>query len=219
MPSPANPKTRAPVRARVPDPSAAEEWESVYRSSRPEDLPWFSPRLDEDVEAILKKLDLATNAGPILDLGTGPGTFAIELARRGHVVVASDISAAAIEVARKRAGALASRIEWVHADLFDCDWPARFVLIHDRGVYHSMERGARDAYARLVPAWLKPGGHLLVKTFHPDEPGDWGPHRIAGEELRENFGRALRVVELERSRFGDPSGPVAWRALVQKPGP
>lgn len=202
-------------------PGEREEWEGVYRSSRETDLPWFSPRMDADVDAALRTLQVGPQDGPILDLGTGPGTFAIEMAKRRFHVVAMDISPSAIQMAMRRAGGFAPRIEWVTADLFDCNWPQRFQLVQDRGVYHSLPPASRDEYALLVPGWLRPNGILLLKTFHEDEPGEWGPHRIAKAELARNFGTRLETVEIASSRFPGTLGhtPKAWRATFRAPRP
>lgn len=193
----------------------APGWDAVYQDARPQDLPWFSPTIDADVEAALGRLAVAPAHGPLLDLGTGPGTFAIEMARRGFDVVAADISPSAIRMAQRRAGALSRKIEWVAADLFDCAWPNRFQLIHDRGAYHTLDAPGRVRYAGLVATWLRPGGHLILKTFHEDEPGDWGPNRIGRRELEANFGSILDIEEIAASTFPgmlEPH-PLAWRSV------
>jgi len=83
---------------------------------------------------------------------------------------------------------------------------------------------ARRAYAALVPTWLRRGGHLLLKTFHEGEPGDWGPNRIAKSELITNFGKQLQTVEIAPSTFpgtlvGAAGEPKAWRAVFRAPSP
>ncbi|MGC4945981.1 class I SAM-dependent methyltransferase [Streptomyces sp. DT224] len=40
--------------------------------------------------------------GPTLDIGSGPGVHAMELARRGHQAVLSDLSANSLDSARAR---------------------------------------------------------------------------------------------------------------------
>lgn len=204
-----------------------EGWEATYRQAREEDLPWFSSKMDEDTDATLRRLQVGPQDGPILDIGTGPGTFAIEMAKRKFHVVACDISPSAIHMAMRRSGGYAPVIEWVTADLFTCRWPNRFQLIHDRGVYHSLPSDARARYASLVPTWLRPGGHLLLKTFHEDEPGDWGPNRITKTELTKNVAPTLDTVEIAVSSFPGAlvnavgHAPKAWRALFRdrRPSP
>lgn len=70
-------------------------------------MPWFNPELDEDLENALDELGL--RSGSALDLGTGPGTQAIHLARRGFDVTATDISETASAWPGKRPGNRASK--------------------------------------------------------------------------------------------------------------
>jgi 2-polyprenyl-3-methyl-5-hydroxy-6-metoxy-1,4-benzoquinol methylase len=199
---------------------ADDSWEAVYQNARPETLPWFTELIDADIDDALKRFGVTPSQGPVLDVGTGPGTFAIEMARRGFNVVATDISKSAIQLAQSRAGPLAAKIEWRAWNLFDCDWPKRFRLIHDRGVYHSLPLELRERYAGLVPAWLRPGGLLFLKAFHPDEPGDWGPHRIPKVEIEQHFASRLQLLEIAKSRFPGTLDhePKAWRVVLQAKG-
>ena len=48
----------------------------------------------------------------VLDVGTGPGFYAIILAARGYAVTAVDFSEKMLAEARRNAGALAERIDW-----------------------------------------------------------------------------------------------------------
>ncbi|MBI4711003.1 MAG: class I SAM-dependent methyltransferase, partial [Candidatus Omnitrophica bacterium] len=78
-----------------------QDWEALYREQDVERMPWFTPELDSDFVRTLK--DLKIRSAHVLDLGTGPGTQAIALAKLGFDVVASDISASAIRKAEARA--------------------------------------------------------------------------------------------------------------------
>lgn len=195
------------------------DWEGVYRQTPVEDLPWFSPRLDADFERALQTYRVHPRGGPVLDLGTGPGTAAIELTRRKFAVAALDVSPTAIEAARRRAGPLASKIEWIAADLFAQTWDERFQLVYDRGVYHSLPLERRHRYPDVVAPWLRRGGLLFVKTFSPDEPGDWGPFRISREELESTLGGRLDLIHLEPSTFPGrlDHEPKAWFAVFRRP--
>jgi len=77
------------------------QWEDLYQQQEIESMPWFNPELDEDLEKALDELGL--RGGSALDLGTGPGTQAIHLARRGFAATATDISEAAIRLASEKA--------------------------------------------------------------------------------------------------------------------
>jgi 2-polyprenyl-3-methyl-5-hydroxy-6-metoxy-1,4-benzoquinol methylase len=70
------------------------QWEELYQQQEIESMLWFNPELDKDLEKAPDELGL--RSGSALDLGTGPGTQAMRLARRGFDVTAPDISEAAI---------------------------------------------------------------------------------------------------------------------------
>ena len=66
--------------------------------------------------------------GPVLDVGAGTGRVALDLARRGHEVVALDVDAGLLDALRERAGDLP--VETVAADARDFDLGGRrFALI------------------------------------------------------------------------------------------
>jgi methylase of polypeptide subunit release factors len=78
-------------------------WDAMYQQQPIEAMPWFYPELDDDLRQALDQLGL--RSGSALDLGTGPGTQAMQLARRGFDVTATDISEAAVRLAHEKAEA------------------------------------------------------------------------------------------------------------------
>ena len=75
------------------------DWNNLYSSQNVETMPWYNENLDSDLEKELERRKIAK--GRILDLGTGPATQAIQLAKRGLQVTGSDISEAAINRANE----------------------------------------------------------------------------------------------------------------------
>jgi SAM-dependent methyltransferase len=65
--------------------------------------------------------------GPVLDVGAGTGRITLDLARRGHLVVALDRDRELLAELARRAGALA--VETVVADAREFELAARFSLI------------------------------------------------------------------------------------------
>jgi release factor glutamine methyltransferase len=128
----------------------------------------------------------------IVDAGTGSGCLAVTLAREieGLRVIATDISTAALRVARRNAArhGLISRIDFIAANLFDAfrEIPfADIIISNPPYVSHqelpALQREVRDweprvaltdfddgltFYRRLLkdaPARLKPGGFLICE--------------------------------------------------------
>ena len=65
--------------------------------------------------------------GPVLDVGAGTGRVTLDLARRGHEVVALDADASLLAALRERAGGLL--VDTVHCDARELEIDRRFPLI------------------------------------------------------------------------------------------
>jgi methylase of polypeptide subunit release factors len=72
------------------------DWQTLYKTQKIEAMPWYNENLDSDLENELDQRKITS--GKLLDLGTGPATQAIWLAKRGFNVIGSDLSEAAIKI-------------------------------------------------------------------------------------------------------------------------
>ena len=70
------------------------DWDTLYKSQRVETMPWYNENFDFDLEELdeRKIIDNTNDRKTFLDLGTGPATQAIWLAKRGFKVIGSDLS-------------------------------------------------------------------------------------------------------------------------------
>ena len=104
----------------------------------------------------------------ILDIGGGPGRYALWLAERGHRVTLADLSPGLLGIAREQAAATpAGRLieEIVEADACDLSrWPdGSFDAVLALGpFYHLPEEEARERAAAELARVLKPGGFAFV---------------------------------------------------------
>ena len=185
-------------------------WEELYQEQEIESMPWFNPELDEDLENALDEIGL--QRGSALDLGTGPGTQAMELARRGFTVTATDISEAAISLASEKAQKQRLEITWKQDDILDTRLDRQFDLIFDRGCFHVLAPERREDYVRIVSGLLKTGGYLFLKCFSRLQPGEQGPYRFTPEQIREIFGSRLSVLSIKETVYQGTLDPLP-RAL------
>lgn len=122
----------------------------------------------------------------ILDTGTGPGFFAIILAEAGYRVTAVDYTPAMLEQARKNAGELADRIEFLQMDAQALAFEdASFDVVISRNLTWVLEYPEK-AYASWKRV-LKPQGLLI------NFDANWY-HYLYDEEKEEAYHRDREAV-------------------------
>lgn len=139
--------------------------------------------------------------GSALDLGTGPGTQAMQLARRGFAVTATDISRTAIRLAKKKAENQRLDITWKQDDILETRLDRPFGFIFDRGCFHVLAPKRRRDYVRTVTRLLKTGGHLFLKCFSRLQPGKEGPYRFGAEQIGKIFGPCFDVLVVKETVY------------------
>ncbi len=175
------------------------DWEHKYKTEDVENMPWYHPELDHDLDRSLH--DLKIESGSLLDLCTGPGTQAIVLAEMGFDVTGIDISGTAVKDAGKKAKAMNLHITFLQDDFLDTKLDKEFNLIFDRGCFHVLHPEERDVYVSKVHALIKPSGYLFLKIFSHKEKREEGPYRFKPEEIREIFGSDFNILSIEESEF------------------
>src|SRR5207245_9759560 len=84
------------------------DWDNLYRQDV-KTMPWYNAKLDADLENEMRQRKITR--GRFLDLGTGPGTQAIQLAKMGFDVTGTDLSENAIQKARKLDGKINFKVD------------------------------------------------------------------------------------------------------------
>lgn len=166
-------------------------WEERYQHQAVETMPWFYPELDDDLKRSLDDLDL--REGRALDLGTGPGTQAMQLAQRGFDVTATDLSEAAVRLAREKAEAQGLTLTWQQDDILSTRLAGQFDLIFDRGCFHVLPPERLQDYVSTIAGLLKPSGYFFLKCFSHLQTGTQGPHRFTPAQIRAIFSSQLQV--------------------------
>jgi len=141
--------------------------------------------------------------GPALDVGTGKGLLAIELARTGMEVVSVDVDGEEQELARLLAeeAGVGNQISFVHGDAAHLSYPdCTFGCVAMMDVLHHLDDP--DPVLREMVRVLKDAGLIVVADF--DEQGFELVSRVHREEGRDHPRTAATVVwaQDELSRAG-----------------
>lgn len=187
-----------------------EHWERVYSTKDAAEVSWFqkqalvSLRLIRDINP--------PQFSPIIDVGGGASTLVDGLLANGYEnVTVLDLSDAALNTAKARLEAAATRVDWIAANVLEAQLPAdSFNIWHDRAVFHFLTtEDERQGYVRQVRNAVKPGGRVIMATFAED-----GPEKCSGlpvvrynaEALQAEFGDAFELIHQEKETHVTPGG-------------
>ena len=173
----------ANFRGRFPD------WDALYRQDV-KTMPWYNEKLDSDLENEIKQRKITK--GRFLDLGTGPGTQAVQLAKMGFDVTGTDLSENAIQKARKLDGKINFKVDDILHSRLEKN---SFDYILDRGCFHVLPNDKWNQYCKKICEILDENGLFFLKCFSIKEKKlDYGPYRFSKQDIRNIFGKDF-VIE------------------------
>ncbi len=188
------------------------DWDSFYKENKIEEMPWYEKNLDLDLEYQINSMNLTQ--GKFLDLGTGPGTQAIQLDKLGFEATGSDISKNAIEKAKQ----LSSNVSFVVDDILNSSFPDdSFDFILDRGCFHVLEPSLRKDYLNQIKKILKDDGILFLKVMSIEEKGlpkDEGPYRFSQQEVIDTFEKDFEIIEIKPTVYYGTLDPLPKALFV-----
>jgi SAM-dependent methyltransferase len=178
-------------------------WEKIFSSTAHDRVSWFQSYPSTSIDFI-DSLHIPVDAN-IIDVGGGDSHLVDALLDKGyqHLYVL-DISANAIERAKKRLGTRASRVHWIVSDVIDFIPPVKFDLWHDRAAFHFLLTEEKiDKYVSIAKKSLKEGGHAIIGTFSENGPGRCSGLNVRqysetsmGDTFKEGF-RKLKCIKSE----------------------
>ena len=197
--SPPPPSKSSPPSLNTANP-AASDWAAARGEKWLAQLSRMEGMLAPVDEPLLRALQLDAPLR-IAEIGCGGGGTALEILRRapaGSVVHGFDISAALVEVARRRTGPAQHAIAFETADMATAAPPKEPYdrLVSRFGIMFFDDAPA--AFANLV-RWLAPGGRFAFAAWGPTADNPW---------MTSVRDAAAEVIEVPTP---DPEGPGAFR--------
>ena len=119
-----------------------------------------------DPAGVLAKVGIKAGMD-VIDLCSGDGWFTLQIAKIAQHVVAIDIDANLLDVARHRlTESGVTNCNYVAGDAYDIQrlWPHRVDFVFMANAFHGVPE--RTRLARSVAAALKPGGHFAIVNWH-----------------------------------------------------
>ena len=194
------------------------DWDTYYKDNEVSEMPWYDKNLDHDLENEIKTRNISS--GRFLDLGTGPGTQAIQLAKHGFDVTGTDLSENAILKAKSQS----KEVNFVKDDFLNSKLPDNeFNFIFDRGCFHIFDISQRGNYLEQIKRILNSNGILFLKCMSVEEkdlPEDKGPNKLSKQEIRDVFSNDFEVETIRDTFFTGTINPfpkALFAVLKKKP--
>lgn len=161
-------------------------WDHVYATKGEAEVSWF-----QDSPAISLELIRAANPDPgasVIDIGGGASRLVDALLQHGYRDLAVlDLSAHALDAAKRRIGHAASMVDWIVADATTWQPAKTYDIWHDRAAFHFLtEARDRAAYVARLRSAVASGGHVIIATFAPD-----GPEKCSGLPVQRHDSASL----------------------------
>lgn len=192
------------------------DWDAYYKENNVKEMRWYELNLDPDLKNEIISRNLSV--GKFLDLGTGPGTQAIQLSNLGFDVTGSDLSENAI----KKAKNLSEKVNFVTDDFLNSKLlENEYDFILDRGCFHVFDIEQRQNYVDQIKRILRKNGILFLKCMSDKEkdlPEDKGPHKLSQSELKQVFSNDFEVQSIKDTVYHGTLDPLpkALFAILKK---
>jgi SAM-dependent methyltransferase len=189
--------------------SRQSHWENVYTTKGENEVSWYQQSPAPSFELIMQAG--ATHASAIIDIGGGASRLVDHLVDHGFEdITVLDLSAAALEAARRRLESRADRVHWIVADATAWEPVKAYDIWHDRAAFHFLtDENDRAAYIARLARGVRAGGHAIIGTFALD-----GPEKCSGlpvarydsASLGQALGAKFQLVDTRRHEHATPWG-------------
>ncbi len=189
-----------------------EHWNNAYLNRSVKELGWYESIPEPSLDLIQKAN--AAKDSRILVAGAGASTLIDYLLNDGYTnITVCDISNIALDLLKKRLGAKASHVQFIHDDLLDSSLLVQqdpFDLWIDRAVFHFFTKESEmESYHRLMEQKLAAKASILIASFT-----EGTVPKCSGLEVKHHTDKSLSdfmsegfdLIESFESLYTQPSG-------------
>lgn len=164
-----------------------QHWESVYENKNPDQVSWTQEKPELSL-TLIRECGLQKTA-KIIDIGGGDSKLVDFLLEDGYENISVlDISAKALEKAKKRLGSHADKVKWIVSDIMSFDPTEIYDLWHDRATFHFLTTKEQiKIYASISNKNVT--DRLIIGTFSLQ-----GPTKCSGLEISQYHENGLAKV-------------------------
>ncbi len=157
-----------------------KHWENIYQTKDLKDVSWYQPTPTTSLD-FLKHFNIPTSA-KIIDIGGGDSFLVDHLLDLGYTdITVLDISAAALDRAKKRLGERATKVKWIVADAATFNPTEQYDFWHDRAAFHFLTQEQEiTKYIDTIQKSIKHTGILVIGTF-----SEQGPKKCSSIEIKQ----------------------------------
>ena len=156
-------------------------WDISWEQIDPERLTEYIAHFDLQPDALIESLH-SQNARTVCDAGCGCGIHALRLAANGFMVSGFDISAHAVEIARKLLESASCHADLKTASILStgyCD--NQFDCVISRDVIDHMCKSDGIAAVRELYRITCPGGSIIITLDSLDDEYESEPHQVSAD--------------------------------------
>ncbi len=153
-------------------------WETVYETKQPSEVSWTQeyPKTSLD---FIHETHLNKKA-KIIDIGGGDSKLVDYLLEEGYKnITVLDISANALERAKKRLEKNADKVTWIVSNITEFKPEVTYEILHDRATFHFLTTEEQiKKYAEITQKWAT--NFLIMGTFSEN-----GPKKCSGLDIKQ----------------------------------
>lgn len=164
-----------------------KHWETIYENKSPDEISW-TQEIPQTSLDFIHSFEVDKSA-KVIDIGGGDSKLVDYLLDEGFEnITVLDISAKALEKAKKRLGNKANKVNWIVSDITEFKPQTTYDVWHDRAAFHFLTTAEEiNAYNSITKEAVS--GFLIIGTFSED-----GPTKCSGLEIKQYTDKSLTFI-------------------------